>query len=563
MADVGRSGDYVSSLGAHVHDAIAVVAGNADAILALQGLAIAVLRTPFVDIADIYTELDRFDEKEQRYIEVANIEGEEWQSLVHRYLDAIWRSTDSPGQPPLIAPVTAFVLSLITGIELWRQITRDVNTHDKYSTSDQSHLLLTVTVASPQKPDADVVRLAFKESRAILALSPGSLDVALFVDKVVRAGSWVVNLVRGVAPRIRSAEAAARAFVENVRKARETENVFQLPRLDGLSGLPWSDTAKVANIKGVIIFVHGLLSTDLGTFDGFIRRWQKPLTDKLPPDYLARDSQLLFKNELPKKAQRALEESVALIGWPHDTLTSIDQNALDLAGLVDGALSRFDYKVAFVCHSRGGIVARATAEKLYEKNRAWEGRICCAITFGSPHAGVALAEHPDRRLGAYVLAGLTRKELANYIDMTAYLEQRKRIEGIDDLQPPSAVTDPQEPYLRTLKALEWRNASSGGARRLDIYAVGGVAQLRDKHGPLLERLGRLYDRYQSYYTGEKESDLVVPLSSATAANNPAYAPSRTTCDHFSYFGDGGADAVWNAIRLLWYCFGLEKSIPER
>ena len=47
----------------------------------------------------------------------------------------------------------------------------------------------------------------------------------------------------------------------------------------------------------------------------------------------------------------------------------------------------------------------------------------------------ALAEHPDRQLGAYVLAGLTRKQLVTFVDMAAYLEQRNKVEGIEDLRP--------------------------------------------------------------------------------------------------------------------------------
>jgi hypothetical protein len=175
-----------------------------------------------------------------------------------------------------------------------------------------------------------------------------------------------------------------------------------------------------------------------------------------------------------------------------------------------------------------------------------------------------LAEHPDRRLGAYVLAGLSRKQLAAFTDMAAYLEQRDRVEGIEDLQPPSAPSTPDEPFLRKLEKLEWEKAPTGHHRRLDIYAVGGVTQLGDKGGALLERLGHLYQSYQAYYTGEIEHDLVVPLSSATAANkaNSGYAPIQTDCDHFSYFSDEdcGAGAISQAIRLLWDCFGLTDTI---
>jgi pimeloyl-ACP methyl ester carboxylesterase len=269
---------------------------------------------------------------------------------------------------------------------------------------------------------------------------------------------------------------------------------------------------------------------------------------------------LLLKKELSAPAQQAIKHAVALVGWPHDTLTSIDQNAHDLARLIDERLSELSCKIIFVCHSRGGLVARAAAEKLYAKDKSWETRIAHCITFGTPHAGVALAEHPDRRLGFYVLAGLTRRQLAGLIDISAYLEQRDHIEGIENLQPPSARGTP---FLRQLEDVEWRAAPRGRKRRLDVYAIGGVAQLGDKGGPLLERLGRLYDAYQTYYTGEIQSDLVVPLSSATAANNN-YQPTQTSCDHFSYFNDGvcAEQAIWSAIRVLWEGFGLTHSMAK-
>lgn len=61
-----------------------------------------------------------------------------------------------------------------------------------------------------------------------------------------------------------------------------------------------------------------------------------------------------------------------------------------------------------------------------------------------------IAEHPDLQLGEYVLAGWSRKQLAGFIDMAAYLEQRHRVEGIEDLQPPSAPgADDSTLYDRT------------------------------------------------------------------------------------------------------------------
>ena len=86
-------------------------------------------------------------------------------------------------------------------------------------------------------------------------------------------------------------------------------------------------------------------------------------------------------------------------------------------------------------------------------------------------------------------------------------------------------------------------------------------RLGDRSGPLLERLGRLYDAYQAFYTGQTEYDLVVPFSSATAADD-GHLEIRTTCDHFSYFSDDscGKQATERAILELWKRFGLANHI---
>ena len=399
----------------------------------LKGLALTILRHPIADINEVYAELDRFDRTEQRYIEIAKAESDErYLGEVGQILDmAFWKPlssvppTEPPPQPPSLAPTTALALSLATGIELWWQEKQ----------RGDGDLLLAITVATPESMDTEAVRLTFTEPRAVLALRPGSLTALLYIGcKVVQAVGWVVSQVVGIAGRVRAAEAAARAFVENLRQQRKGPGVCPLIRLDCPKPLEFPP-----NPKGVVLFLHGLMSTDLGTFDGLIRRWLNPKPSILPPALFAKNPALqVLTNELELPAKKAIEESVALVGWPHDTLTSIDQNAHKLARLIDERLGQLPCKIAFVCHSRGGFVARATAVKLYEHDKSWEDRICLCITFGTPHAGVAWAEHPDRRLGAYVLSGLARKELASFIDMSAYLRQREHIEGIEDLRPPSA-----------------------------------------------------------------------------------------------------------------------------
>jgi Putative serine esterase (DUF676) len=565
MIDLARPGDYLEMLGARVQDAITFVAYDEDGIWALQGLTLTILARPIADIDEVYAELNRFDRTIHRYIEIGKAAGEKWADSVSRTLSFAFPSEYD--RPPSLSASTTLALSLVTGVELWRQeakrgrgglettrIPASAPTDDLGQKTERgAPPLLAFTVATPGIADSEKARLVFAEPRSVLTLCPGSLT-ALWsgATTVIKAIGWAVSFLRGTAGRVRSAEAAAHAFVENFRNERETSNPVPLIRLDQTTApLP-------PDLKGAMIFVHGLMSTDLGTFDGFLKKWLKPAPTMCPPELFAQGRELILSDQLPQPAIQAIKDAVSFLGWPHDTLTSIDQNAHSLAQLIDMHLGNLSYPIAFVCHSRGGLVARAAFEKLCAKDKIWENRVCLCVTFGTPHAGIALAEHPDRQLGAYVLAGLTRKHLATFVDMAAYLEQRGKVDGIDDLRPASA---PNKPFLRELEALEWKSAPRGHKRRLPIYAVGGVVRLGNAPGPLLERLGRLYDAYHAFYTGQTEHDLVVPFSSATAADD-GHSEIKTTCDHFSYFSDDfcGRQATEAIILELWKRFGLANHI---
>ena len=262
MSDLGRSGDYIEKLGAKIHDAITFVADNEDTILALQGLTLTIFKRPIVDFSEIYTELDRFDRSKQRYVEIAKIAAENWGEEVSQILNIV------PLQSrvlPSIAPITVLALSLAFGIELWRQEKQ----------RSQSGLFLAFTIATPESMESELTRLTFTERQAALVIRPGSVDVLLLLKKLLKARSWAVSLVSKIPSRIRSAEGASQDLVKNLRKEREKNpNVIKLTKLQELNLDPDKQ-------QHVIIFLHGLLSTDLGTFDGFIKRWQAPEPSKL------------------------------------------------------------------------------------------------------------------------------------------------------------------------------------------------------------------------------------------------------------------------------------------
>ena len=84
---------------------------------------------------------------------------------------------------------------------------------------------------------------------------------------------------------------------------------------------------------------------------------------------------ILWKDRFPDKAKgvgpsatdfqdafhQALDEDYLIVGWPHDTLTKIKANA---EKLFEDIYSKIGYNgppIVFVCHSRGGLVARKAA----------------------------------------------------------------------------------------------------------------------------------------------------------------------------------------------------------
>lgn len=151
-------------------------------------------------------------------------------------------------------------------------------------------------------------------------------------------------------------------------------------------------------------------------------------------------------------------------------------------------------KLIFACHSRGGLVARATAVRLHEKSKElWQYRICGCITFGTPHEGADLVEHKSANLGTCILAGRASVQIAGLADISSYLGQREEIRGIRDMQPPGAGSMADKDILKELKQEESRQAPTSRRRNLPIHAVGGLApeKCESNHRLAPSRLGQL------------------------------------------------------------------------
>ena len=273
-----------------------------------------------------------------------------------------------------------------------------------------------------------------------------------------------------------------------VEALRDRATGIALPRLDRVK------PADLAAKSGVVIFLHGLMSTDVGTFDALLKT-------------IGEDP--------------AFGDSAYLVSWPHDTLAPIDLNAEVLAELIERRLGASMLPMAFVCHSRGGLVARRTAVELLEINRKhWHPRLRGCITFGTPHDGAELAEDGNELIGKLILMRTMAKQagLIPLIDALFAVKGQKALDGITDLCPRSD----KGTFLRELKKTESRLARKAGAVPLPLFAVGGKADSTGLAGWLSLR----------YFSGAA-SDLVVPFASATpeAAENTGEA----ACDHFGYF----------------------------
>jgi hypothetical protein len=381
---------------------------------------------------------------------------------------------------PVEDPVTRALAALSLAGDLWREQGADVGE-------------LALAFALPRPRRRRPPRL--EPGRPALVLDSGSVR-ARVLDVPGRFREFAVALF----PVARSRRQGN--LVEALRARAVEAGGTALPRLEGLTA------ADLAGKNAVLVFVHGLLSTDAGTFDGLVGRLRK---------------------------DRAVGDGLLLVGWPHDTLARIDDNAVELAELIATKLGSSGLPVAFVCHSRGGLVARACAVELAEVSGIWRERLRGCVTFGTPHDGAELAELADEMLGKLLVLGTIARggRAVPLVDALWVIHNRKKLKGITDLRPRRGGGK----FLRRLARSEARLAGEAGGRVLPLLAVGGKVTPAGMKGWLSNR-----------FLGGAPNDLVVPLSSSAPAR---FAPvHETPCDHFSYCSDGNDARVTRAIEFL-------------
>ena len=337
-------------------------------------------------------------------------------------------------------------------------------------------------------------RLRFKSRRPSLTLDYGSIRA-----RALAAGAKVRGFGVSLFPIARS-----RKQVKLVEALRAGANGVRLPRVESLK------EADLEGKAGVVIFLHGLMSSDVGTFDAFIHRLQA-------------------------------NESLLLAAWPHDTLDPIELNAKMLAEHIQRRLGKSGLPLMFICHSRGGLVARRTAVQLLRASDLWKLRLRGCVTFGTPHEGAELAEKGDQLIGKLLLLRTAGKQAGAFplIRALQTVRQFKNLPGVTDLRPRKNGGR----FLERLMDAETELTGEPGAIPMPVFAVGGRAQGNGVTGWLVDRT----------FDGAP-NDTVVALESTAPEHMESRAevthlqqrtPVHDKRDHFSYFDEPAKDPSEN------------------
>jgi pimeloyl-ACP methyl ester carboxylesterase len=355
--------------------------------------------------------------------------------------------------------------------------------------AESSQLMLILLLAQPEDGEANVT---LDGDGVALAIKPGSLFGEV-VRLPLRATSFALCFMCGGGT---STTARRADMLERLRKDAADAGKPPLMDIRQLKPLP----AAPLMGRGLLVLIHGLFATDIGTFGALEKR--------LTPHF-------------------------QVVGFPHDTLSqSIEANAFELAQ----RLSALGYpQVRFVAHSRGGLVARSTAVLLAKHFPAVVPKSCA--TFGTPHLGAELAENAGALIATAALlkAGVADRSIASVLDMLCCYSELGAFPGISDLRPAST----KENWLARLQNEEGLHADA----KMELCVVGGATQPAG-------RMQRLAASTVRRVIGNKPSDLVVAQTSSIpplSRGGPCY---QVHCNHFSYFGEDQAATLDQVVAFL-------------
>ena len=458
-------------------------------------------------------------------------------------------------------PWEALILALVTLYDTWDAPPK----RESALQFEEPQLLL--AIAEPSAAEPHPVEMTFSANAAALVLQPGSLVASFALEGGVKGYGWIVAVVaRGKRLLGRTAQPAAKRLVDGAREQAEQRAVYVFPRLDQLRP---AERQHLQTRPLVLVFLHGLFATDLGTFDGLISRlraanplvlWRtmQDLAAK-PPAVLAGHRNALaelaaqlearvaaFLKAQPKKAEKlllartddphvanAVDATIGIVGWPHNTLTSIQSNGGQLADMLARNFLPNPPRIILVCHSRGGLVARAAAVELLKNpgKEQWRTSLAGLITFGTPHDGASIAEHGLRDLATYLLLLQSTRNMASLNDVLTYLDARTA-EGIEQLKRDEATTASRErSFIERLYEEERALKDTVGRRQPQVTAIGGTLSEPARNTWRKRAAASLVDRWLD----TPEHDLVVELDSSLSSRVDPTITVQTTCDHFSYF----------------------------
>jgi hypothetical protein len=478
MANVYQSDRSIADLNLVVRGAATILLSHPDEITGLQALCLSVDQNQDKPTDSIFEFLmregDRIDLEGARQ-SPANIRVSDWLEVSPKDFES--------------TPVQEIVAALGLAQAVWKQQKDDI-----------SSLAVTLSVSDPTFKPEPMIDMAGDNPGWLLY--KGSIKTTLFMG-AFRAGGFVIGVFsRGVGVEDRA---------NKVVNALRTKQLEKIPRVRFLARIDRTKDDELAGKCGVILFLHGLLSTDLGTFDVAI-------------DHL--------------RAQGFREDKFLFVGWPHNTLTQIAFNSNDLCAEIRKLWEPYQTvppKLAFVCHSRGGLLARHVAATLLREDQArWSAIIKGCVTFGTPHTGTGLADAPDDLVALLIATGAWRETgtLAALSDVMWIAKRNRTLEGIEDLRTMQGArnSDGRTPFQAEL--LELERIQVGGRtpyRLLDVLTVGARIDPSSKW---------FYDMATRAMSG-RANDVAVPLESSRPPSHLGFAPAAdSNCDHFGYFTAG-------------------------
>jgi hypothetical protein len=237
----GRSS--IKPINGGVSGGLTIVTDSPDDLHALQALCVECK-----GLALFYERVQEFDSWLKRFQENRR----ELEPAVQRAFETISNKRFAE-----LSEVEQLMVSLALARDLWT-ITPE---------PDRDALMAMVSIATSGGEmvyKAEEPALFFHQGSLVTMITPFVPHIGFFVLGI---GAYGVAIIRkaGILASIH-----AENLVKDLRDAQKPTAQFDLARLDLL------DRKFLHGKKGVIILLHGLFSTDLGTFDGFIERWKEP-----------------------------------------------------------------------------------------------------------------------------------------------------------------------------------------------------------------------------------------------------------------------------------------------